>query len=252
MTEQTTGRDEDKWADIVAKLLAKAEDPATTPEEAEAFSAKAEKIIISHMISDALIAEKRGGLEAKDEIVTKRVTLDGSYVADRLSLLFRIAKPLGMEGYRTNSKYSNGGRRKIDTMVLTGFESTLKTVEFLFASLNLQMVRAAAQADRHRPYHISKVSFLKGFHDGFSRSVNLRLKAIYKKTVQDSEPGTGLVLADRASRVTAAFENSFSGKLRPRQQSARNEYAQGLGWNAGENADLNQTRVGGSRVQIGH
>ena len=251
MTEQTTGRDENKWADIVAKLLAKAEDPATTPEEAEAFTAKAEKIIIDHMISDALLAEKRGGLAAKDEIVTKRITLDGSYVADRLSLLYRIAKPLGAEGYRTNSVHSRNGRRKIDTLVLTGFESTLKTVEFLFASLNLQMVRAAASADLHRPYHISKVTFLKGFHDGFSRSVNLRLKKIHEKSVQDHEPGTGFILADRATRVQAAFENSFEGKLRPRSQSERNQYAQGLGWNAGERADLNQTKVGGNRVQIG-
>ena len=64
----------------VRKILTKAEDPATTPEEAELYTAKAAELIATYGIDQALLAESRPGT---DVIGDRVVVLEAPYALDK-------------------------------------------------------------------------------------------------------------------------------------------------------------------------
>ena len=68
----------------VRKLLAKAEDPACTPAEAEAFTAKATELIAKYGVDQALLAEAD---PARDPVGDRVVALDPPYALDKAGLL---------------------------------------------------------------------------------------------------------------------------------------------------------------------
>ena len=80
--------------DLIAKLLAKAE--STTPEEAEALTEHAERLMLKYGIEQARIDEQRfrdGG--AQDEIVQEQMLFTGAYARDIRELGALIAHALG-------------------------------------------------------------------------------------------------------------------------------------------------------------
>ena len=68
----------------VRKLLAKAEDPATTPAEAEAYTAKAAALMAAYGIDRALLALADPTLDVVGDLV---VVLERPYAADKADLL---------------------------------------------------------------------------------------------------------------------------------------------------------------------
>ena len=64
--------------DLIAKLLAKAEQ--TTPEEAEALTEHAERLMVKYGIEQARIDERRARLgQTQEEIVKERMLFTGAY-----------------------------------------------------------------------------------------------------------------------------------------------------------------------------
>ena len=68
----------EKKADLIAKLLAKAE--STTPEEAEALREHAYRLMEKYMIDQAVIDARRArDGQASEKIVTRIIEFDGGY-----------------------------------------------------------------------------------------------------------------------------------------------------------------------------
>ena len=68
----------------VRKLLAQAEDPGVTAQEAEAFNAKAAELIARHGIDAALLAATG---RTRDEVGHRAIVVDNPYARDKAHLL---------------------------------------------------------------------------------------------------------------------------------------------------------------------
>lgn len=84
----------EKKIDLIAQMLSKAE--STTPEEAEALTAAAERMMIKYAIDQATIDARRA-LEGKasEQIVKRKIEFFGMYRQDLLSLGHSVATALG-------------------------------------------------------------------------------------------------------------------------------------------------------------
>ena len=84
--ETTFRRTKEDVADKVRKLLAKAEDPATTPEEAESFTAKAQQMMTKYAIDLAMITDATRA----DKVVARGWAVHGPYAAHKISLALSL------------------------------------------------------------------------------------------------------------------------------------------------------------------
>src|SRR5688572_5573226 len=76
-TEGRKTMTEDTIIDKITKLLAKAE--STTPEEAEALTAKATELMMRWSIDEAVIEARRVGAGKVDQVVEKKIWVSGIY-----------------------------------------------------------------------------------------------------------------------------------------------------------------------------
>ncbi|WP_238448713.1 DUF2786 domain-containing protein [Micromonospora sp. 4G55] len=121
----------------VRKLLAKAEDPACTPAESAAFTAKATELIARYGVDRALLAARD---PATDPVGDRVVDVVAPYARDKAGLLAAVADPLRCRCVRRGP----GGDGF--ALHLFGFASDLERVDLLFTSL---LVQAAHGAVRH-------------------------------------------------------------------------------------------------------
>src|SRR5690348_7260811 len=81
----------------IRKLLAKAENPAASPEEAEAYTAKAAELIAKYGIDRALLAQQD---PTSDVVGDRVVVLDPPYAVDKATLLQDVAAVLRCSSVR--------------------------------------------------------------------------------------------------------------------------------------------------------
>ena len=139
----------------VRKLLAQAEDPACTPAEAAAFTAKATELIARYGVDRALLAARD---PATDPVGDRVVEVVAPYARDKAGLLAAVADPLRCRCVRRRQGAGFA-------MHLFGFASDLERVELLFTSLLVQAAHGLAGAVC-RPRSIrppSAASWLAGF-----------------------------------------------------------------------------------------
>ncbi|GAB3965699.1 DUF2786 domain-containing protein [Plantactinospora veratri] len=120
----------------IRKLLAKAEDPACTPAEAEAFNAKATELIARYGVDRALLAARDPGT---DPVGDRIVDIPAPYALDKVGLLAGVADAL-----RCRSVRRRGDSGFV--MHLFGFASDLERVEVLFTSLLVQAAHGISVA----------------------------------------------------------------------------------------------------------
>jgi hypothetical protein len=225
----------------VRKLLAKAEDPAATPAEAETYTAKAAALMAAYGIDRALLALSDPALDVVGDLV---VMVDRPYAADKADLLATVAAALGCRGVR-RTRYPEG------TKELSLHRSDLQRVEILFTSLLVQALHALARTPV--PSYDHPAAFRRSWLAGFTQSVGRRLDRAEAAAAEDAadrftEHGTSsaLVLADRSHAVVAARDETY-----PHLQQASTRRLSGTGrhdgWAAGQRADLGGSRLGGSR-----
>lgn len=218
MTEQTST--EQKILRRVRALLAQAEDPACTPEEAAAFSAKAEELIVRHAVDAALLAEKAGPGRGKPTM--REYEPQAPYAKAKGTLLNAIALAHGCRVIRRGS----------DGQYLTlGFESDLALVDILYTSLLIQGLNGSARGDK---------SYRTSFWYGFAARVGARLEAMRNRAA--NETGAALVLADRTSEVDAHLAEMFPRVRTTSRATIRNGAGWRAGQEAGERADLGTKR----------
>lgn len=225
-----------KLAKIKA-LLAKAEDPAASPEEAEAYFGRAADLMAKYGIDQALLAEA----QPETDSLTHRVfDIKGKYVPDRAALLFAIAHALGARNvFWTLTDWDSGKRyRKVKVYA---HASTLERVEILFSTLQLQALNGMKKA---RPqYGESVTAYRKSWMAGFSATVRRRLDQAEETAVQEARQEAGgasteLVLVKRDAAVERFFKQAH-----PKVKTAPRRRLTGTGWHDG--------RVAGERASLG-
>lgn len=235
----------------VRKLLAKAEDAAATPAEAEVYTAKAAQLIADHGIDAALLAADSPG---SDRVADRVVHLDAPYAQEKAQLLSAVAIGLRCRAVlRTRSPWEGPKEHSVH---LFGHESDLERADLLFTSLLLQstgqLSRTAVPPDEH------VAAFRRSWLAGYRISIAARLRrseeeAEARATAQDVSRGrsTALVLADRSHQVQQAVAEQYPElrAARPRTLSGSGMQA---GYDAGARADLGGTRLRGTPPQLAH
>ncbi|ASW53086.1 DUF2786 domain-containing protein [Plantactinospora sp. KBS50] len=223
--------------DKVRKLLAKAEDPGCTAQEAAAFMAKATDLIARYGVDRALLATREPGT---DPIGDRVVELPPPYALDKAGLLAGVATALRCRSVR---RRSGPGRF---TMHLFGFTSDLDRAELLFTSLLVQAAHGLAGTPVPAGEH--PAAFRRSWLAGFTAAVAHRLRQA-EATAATTAAGSGapsmaLVLADRSGRVeqrlTEAYPHTVLAGARRLAGGGR-----GLGVVAGRRADLGDPRLDG-------
>lgn len=237
---------DDSRLDKIRKLLAQAEDPSVTPQEAEAFTAKAADLIAKYGIDAAMLALKEPN---RDEVIDKKLDLDPPFALSKATLLFAIAEPLRCKAIRVRERCHDGKNRYTYQMHLFGYRSDVERCEVLYTSLLLQ----AANGMQHTPVPPGrdKGAFRESWLEGFAWAIGSRLATAEQKAADDAEssgtPGVALVLADRSVVVDRVASEAYPSlkKAKPRKLVGGGE---GHGWDAGQKADVGGTRIGGRKV----
>ncbi|MGH3117304.1 MAG: DUF2786 domain-containing protein [Streptomyces sp.] len=211
-----SGGREPRMLGRIRALLEKAES-TEFPEEAEAFTAKAQQLMAEHSISEALLAARGGSRDAPACI---RLGVDNPYEQPKAVLLNVVA-----DANRCRSVWS----KHLGFATVVGFEADLDSVELLYTSLLVQ-ANAALQAESgHGRRPASGGSRTRSFRQSFLLSYATRIgERLTEATSQATDsavaadavaspgqadlPGTpGLlpVLAARHEAVEDATERMF-------------------------------------------
>ncbi|MDT7801811.1 MAG: hypothetical protein QOI78_5244 [Actinomycetota bacterium] len=198
----------DPQLERIRKLLAKAEDPAVTEAEAEAYNKKAAELVARYGIDQAMLAESGASV---DDIGTLTIPMNDPYSRDKASLLTSVAYPL-----RCRTLLHRVGQ-KVESVTVFGYQSDLGRVELLFTSLLLQ---ASTQLTRVRPGGFfpgeSLAAYRRTWLHGFARAVHERLSLAEEEAVRTAAPGARsaeLVVRDRSALVQHRFDEEY-GNLR--------------------------------------
>lgn len=229
----------------VRAILAKAEDPAASPEEAETYFAKAAELMAKYGIERAMLADTK---PETDRPADRKITVGGSYVLDRVALLGSITSALGGQSVRWRT-YDPTTGKYVQVVHLYGYESTLDRVELLYTSLLLQAFNGMKHG-RPRPGE-STTAYRKTWLAGFRNAIYERLVAAERRAVEEAQPETGgrsaaLVLADRAAVIKRRFEADH-----PRVRMAPKRRLTGSGWSAGNEAGKRADLGTGTRLGAG-
>jgi hypothetical protein len=204
----------DAKLDLIAKLLAKAE--STTPEEAEALTEHAERLMVKYGIEQARIDERRGRLgQEREDLVQERILFTGTYSRDMRELGAGVALALG-----TVCPLHAEGAGSV--LYLVGHTSDVQQARTLTASLEVQaMVAMRAWWAHHRDgYRLCSESDRRrarsGFIRGFAAGAAGRIRDSRQAIVDEAGSGTALVLASRRDRVEAAVDRMTTRRGRAR------------------------------------
>lgn len=237
----------DKKIDLIAQLLAKAE--STTPEEAEALTAAAEKLMIKYAIDQAVIDARRVKKgEASEKIITRTVSFTGAYRGEMIHLAESVGSGLGTIRVLRNT---TGNRGKVFTAYLIGFESDVQQAEVLINSLQLQAaVAVRAWWKVNQPVYSYETAYnqekaRRAFVYGFGTGVGTRLVGARLDAAEEFKPGTELVLVNRFDKVNEHVSQMSTKSARHR--STAGGAAGAAGRVAGQNANTGGRSVGQGR-----
>jgi hypothetical protein len=236
----------DKKIELIAQLLAKAE--STTPEEAEALVAAAEKMMIKYAIDQSVIDARRAKKgEASEKIIEHRMDFTGAYRGEMINLAACVAHGLG--GLR-GMQYT-GGKGKVFSYWIVGFESDVQQAVLLVNSLQVQGTVALAEWWKaNKALYAAESSYnqekaRRSFFHGFGSGAGARIRESRATIVEEQTAGTALVLVDRTAKVQAYMDEKSLGKGRARSATGRDgAAAQGIA--AGRKAN-----TGGKSVSQG-
>lgn len=233
----------------VRGLLAKAEDPAATQAEAEAYAAKAMEIMAKYGIEQAMVDATRTG--ERETVADRIILVHAPYAYEKGAILNRVGKPFGV---RTIRRWGRGnGTREYH---LFGFTGDLERTELLFTSLLIQANRFMASAKV--PRYVTPVTFRRDWMMGYADEIGKRLQVIVDHAAAQTEaertdtgPSVALVLVDRSMLVSKAVSDTYPKLSRSRSRAVGDGYW--VGQADGRRADLGQAglnRQGATRAAI--
>ncbi len=235
----------------IALLLSKAE--STTPAEAEALTAAAEKLMLRHGIEQAVIDARRTGSERRESITTAALHVSGIHAVGWTQLAQRIVNGLGgLKMIRVGKANTTKA-----TLYVYGFESDVNRMVTLYTSLQQQATTAQRAWWRAHPMREwasrgRANQERRAFLFGFARVVGERLEAERAEAVAEQEDaaGTALVLADRSALVNAAFDVDWNPETirQRRPRSTGSQSSADAGAEAGERASTGARAVANTRA----
>lgn len=235
----------EKKLDLIAQMLAKAE--STTPEEAEALTEHAERLMIKYGIEQAHIDARRAKAgQSTEEIIQHRMTFTGTYRREMLNLGAAVARGLGA----LRVLQARNADRSI-SLYLIGYESDVKQAETLILSLQVQSavaVRAywAGVAKDYVGYSsYDQKTVRRSFVLGFGNGAGRRIADSRAQVVAEASTGTDLVLVGRDAKVQEHFDRLAKGKGRATRRKSDGS-AMTRGFAAGQ-----QANTGGQAVSQG-
>jgi len=248
-----------KYAEKIAKLLAKAE--STTPEEAEALTAKAQELMAQYAIDEAMIEAARGFSGESSKYTEEEFVSIGIYRFPLAELTHRVLIVNGLKAFVWSGKNPRtiDGKLYKETVVFVGCgtKGDLDRTRVLVTSLMLQAISAEnAWWREHKHEHDWKP---KGGHYerrqflySFALGVHSKMKAAAergKKTAEaeHSSGSVALALRDKSLAVQEQFEKRHPD-LRAKGGGAvrgGGQEAHAAGHAAGLNANTGQPTVSG-------
>lgn len=228
----------DKKLDLIARLLAKAEQ--TTPEEAQALTEHAERLMVKYAIDQARVDERRRlHGQTSESIVEKPMRWTGTY-------------KIALGDMAASVVYALGSMRVLETRLsdrvvtfIVGYESDVDQAIALLSSLHVQAMiamrawwhehaheyRFASDWDRRK----ARDHFIRGFgHGAHHRISQNRLQVI-----EEAGSGTDLVLVSRRQRVDDHVDGMGLGKARE-TETKWDARAQAFGNLAGREANTGE------------
>jgi len=242
MTENSDKRE--AMISKITALLSKAEDKGCTPEESEAFFAKAQALMTKWAIDEQML--KISGKQLDDKIVTIRVSIPSTYFAALIHLWDQVAR--SNDCIVLQSKHGSNCK-----VVLTGYESDVTTVQLLVTSLTLFAQR---EAQRESKASGGDYYFRRSFIQEFAWRIGARLKEQRDLNIKEVKDATGQdllpALVSKKDAVKDHMAQNFHiGKARGGAQRSDMAGAQ-AGRAAANRADIGNSRVGsGTRGALG-
>jgi hypothetical protein len=248
-----------KIAERIAALLRKAES-TTNPHEAEAFSAKAEELMLKHAIEESMLPTDGKPAEA---VVSKTVVFTGGYHADELLMAWQVVRALSLTGYKGHvGKYMNadGKMRNGQPLYVIGHESDAASARVLIASLLLQCHSArrawwkdfdGKQLMTAAEREVANRAFIRSFGEG--AAVRIKVAKKTAETEYESTHGEGclVVVKDRKQREIDEFFAQQGTRKTNARGRASNAAGRSAGRDAGSRADTGSTRINGGSRAIG-
>lgn len=240
----------EKKIDLIAQLLAKAE--STTPEEAEALTAAAEKLMAKYMIDQAVIDARRAKKgEATEKIIQIQIKFTGAYRGELLHMASSVANSLGTLRVLQSTTWDKG---KTFVAYIIGHESDVEQAKILIESLQLQAVVAVkAWWKEHKADYVWETPYVqekerRSFVHGFGTGAGDRIWKNRNQLIEEASTGTELVLVSRKSKVNDWVDEQYSNLRSSRGRNATGGGASGgAGFRAGQNANTGERAVSQGR-----
>jgi hypothetical protein len=228
----------------VRALLDQAEGKGVTPEEAEAFSAKAAALLAKYGLDMAILAATR---PEADGMGGKKIATPPPYAEAKYTLLVRVGQPMRLQTVLLKERGYDGKNRWYYRVHLIGYRSDIERAELLYTSLSIQAFNAL-QHVALGAYGMRKSADRDSWMDGYSYAINqrlIRIEAGAQTAAEQTTPGVGIVLADRNTLARQEAERLYPDltRGRGRQLSGR---LRTEGYQAGQRADLGRTGSVGS------
>lgn len=227
-------------AEKIGKLLAKAE-RTENPHEAEAFTAKAERLMIRWGIEEATARATNSAQAAPEKIIEVRLTFETRYGLAIIQGLSEVVHALGLKSFRRGNRL----------FYIVGHESDVARAKVLCTSLHLQATTAMWhwwKTDGSKDYYWSEADKLRerrAFYSSFGAAVGARLRQTREQET-DAVPGSALVLVSREQQLDEHMAANYQiGKGRAKGYGSN--YA---GHRAGQRADLGHSQLSSARKEL--
>jgi len=232
--------DQPNALDKVRKLLAKAEAEGTTPQEAEALTAKAAELMARYGIDRARLGATD---PTTDKAAHRIIDIANPWAQVRAHMLAGLASAMRCQCVLLSTD-KPGARIHV-----FGYASDLERVDILYTSLLLQMASALTRAvvpAGVRSVRAWRRSWLLGFVTAvIARVTEAELRAAAQADHEDEGsggPSTALVLADRSLAVRELVKEAYPVTRKTRITYSGRGYS--AGYAQGQRADIGGTRVG--------
>src|SRR6266487_2915724 len=117
------------WAERIAKLLRKAENTDNV-DEAEAYTTKAQQLMVKYAITEELLA-RADGRQVQDVVVQESITYVGVFHRALFNIGWAIVRANDCRGFIT--KHTNDTK-----LLIIGFQTDVSNVKMLDVSLQIQ------------------------------------------------------------------------------------------------------------------
>lgn len=240
-----------KYEERIAALLRKAEDPAATPAEAEAYTAKAEALMIKWGISEAVARSRAGQDVARETIVERRYLLTGTYHRGFYEIGSAVAGAMRLRVLVSKSQYRT-------ILYVIGHESDVDRFEVLYDSLRLQVVTAMNAWTRDEKAtgrwdaftHHEKFKARRQFLMSFGWTVARRLRALTRDEVATYAGKAEIALRDRSAEVDDWVKDQHPRLRASRGSLDHSWYGDDAGREAGKRARIGGDALPGGRRGI--